>query len=173
MKTAVFFFLALAVSCGDERGTPNRDQQMPTADSMIDDNIAAVKLEQHDIDLYATRIGLSLITTGTGIRYRMLRNADAPDAKPDQWAKVNYRLELLNGDSAYASEPGYPESFHIGMDDVESGLHEAIQLMGPGDSALIVIPSYRAHGIIGDQDRIPMRSTVVYHLGLVSVSDRR
>ena len=166
MKTAVFFFLALAVSCGDERGTPNRDQQMPTADSMIDDNIAAVKLEQHDIDLYATRIGLSLITTGTGIRYRMLRNADAPDAKPDQWAKVNYRLELLNGDSAYASEPGY-------RDNVESGLHEAIQLMGPGDSALIVIPSYRAHGIIGDQDRIPMRSTVVYHLGLVSVSDRR
>ena len=120
MKTAVFFFLALAVFCGDERGTPNRDQQMPTADSMIDDNIAAVKLEQHDIDLYATRIGLSLITTGTGIRYHMLRNADAPDAKPDQWAKVNYRLELLNGDSAYASEPGYPESFHIGMDDVES-----------------------------------------------------
>lgn len=173
MKLSLILCLVLAVSCGDEHGVPVRDEPMPNMDTMIDDNKTAVKLEQHDIDLYATRIGVPLITTGTGVRYHLIRNADAPDAMPEQWAKVNYRLELLNGDSAYASEPGHPESFHIGMDDVESGLHEAIQLMGPGDSALIVIPSYRAHGLIGDRNRIPMRSTVVYHLGLVSVSDRR
>jgi FKBP-type peptidyl-prolyl cis-trans isomerase len=59
------------------------------------------------------------------------------------------------------------------MDNVESGLHEAIQLLSPGDSALFVIPSYRAHGLIGDQDRIPMRSTLVYRVGLVAVSNTR
>ncbi|HMC98075.1 MAG TPA: FKBP-type peptidyl-prolyl cis-trans isomerase, partial [Flavobacteriales bacterium] len=88
-----------------------------------------------------------------------------------EWATVNYRLELINGDSAYASEPGKPESFKIEMDDVESGLHEAIQELSPGDSAIVIIPSYRAHGLIGDQQRVPMRSTVVYHIGLVKVSE--
>ena len=56
------------------------------------------------------------------------------------------------------------------MDNVESGLHEAIQHLSPGDSAVIVIPSYRAHGLIGDQDKVPMRSSVVYRIGLVSVT---
>ena len=40
------------------------------------------------------------------------------------------------------------------------------------DSAIIVIPSYRAHGLIGDQDRIPMRSSIVYRLGVVAITDR-
>jgi FKBP-type peptidyl-prolyl cis-trans isomerase len=53
---------------------------------------------------------------------------------------------------------------------VESGLHEGVQLLSPGDSAILVIPSYRAHGLIGDQDRIPMRSSVVYRVGLVKLS---
>ena len=38
----------------------------------------AVKLEQRDIDLYAERIGLPLIATGTGIRYHLFR--DVPGA---------------------------------------------------------------------------------------------
>jgi FKBP-type peptidyl-prolyl cis-trans isomerase len=55
---------------------------------------------------------------------------------------------------------------------VESGLHEAIQLLSPGDSALFIIPSYRAHGLVGDMEQIPMRSTVVYHIGLVRLSGK-
>ncbi len=173
MKVMIPILLGLAVSCGEDGRVPVRGPKMPSADEMMLENKNAVKLEQHDIDLYAQRIGLPMVITGTGVRYHLIRDLGAPRAKPDQWAKVNYRLELLNGDSAYASEPGHPESFKIGMDDVESGLHEAIQFLGPGDSALIVIPSYKAHGLIGDQDRIPMRSTVVYRLGLVAVSEDR
>ena len=65
------------------------------------------------------------------------------------------------------------DRFLVEMDDVESGLHEAIQLMSPGDSAVVLIPSYRAHGLIGDQDRIPMRSSLVYHIGLLKLSDNK
>ena len=45
--------------------------------------------------------------------------------------------------------------------------------MSPGDSAMIIIPSYRAHGLAGDQNKIPMRSSVVYHIGLVKLSGER
>jgi FKBP-type peptidyl-prolyl cis-trans isomerase len=45
-------------------------------------------------------------------------------------------------------------------------------LLSPGDSALFIIPSYRAHGLVGDMEQIPMRSTVVYHIGLVRLSGK-
>ena len=158
-------------ACGGDGRVPVRKQTTPPAsDTLVKENRDAVKLEQHDIDLYAKRTGLELKSTGTGIRYLLVRDSAGPQAKPDQWAKVNYTVHLLNGDSAYASAPGKPESFMVEMDQVESGLHEAIQLLSAGDSAVIVIPSYRAHGLIGDQQRIPMRSTIVYHLGVVGVS---
>jgi FKBP-type peptidyl-prolyl cis-trans isomerase len=173
MKILVPILLSLFVACGEDGRVPVRQTTMPSAEDMLKENRNAVQLEDHDIDLYAQRIGLPLKSTGRGVRYLLVRDVEGPTAKADQWAKVNYKVELINGDSAYATKPGQPESFLVEMDQVESGLHEAIQLMSPGDSALVVIPSYRAHGLIGDQDRIPMRSTVVYRIGLVSATDSR
>ncbi|MCB0770431.1 MAG: FKBP-type peptidyl-prolyl cis-trans isomerase [Flavobacteriales bacterium] len=173
MKLGSTCALVLFMACGGDGRVPVRHVEVPSEEDLVKENRDAVKLEQRDIDLFAERSGLPLIPTGTGVRYHLYRDVTGDRARPDQWAKVNYRLELINGDSAYASEPGHPESFVIEMDNVESGLHEAIQLLSPGDSALFVIPSYRAHGLIGDQDRIPMRSTLVYRVGLVAVSNTR
>ncbi len=172
MKILGAIILGAAVSCGGDGRAPVRHGTMPTPDELVKENMDAIRLEERDIDLYAERNGLALTKSSTGVRLLFVRNAEGQVARPDQWAKVNYVVELLNGDTAYSTEPGRPESFVVEMDQVESGLHEAIQLMSPGDSALVVIPSYRAHGLIGDQDRIPMRSTVVYRIGLVAVTDR-
>lgn len=169
MKVFSIVLLSLFMACGGDGRVPTQPQAMPSADDVLKQNRDAVKLEDHDIDLFAKRIGLDLIPTGRGVRYHLIRDVESPNAMTGQWATVNYSLQLINGDTAYVTEQGKPESFLIEQDNVESGLHEAIQLMGPGDSALIVIPSYRAHGLSGDQDRIPMRSTLVYRLGLVSV----
>ncbi len=139
---------------------------------MIEENRTAVKLEDRDINLYVQRYGLEMTPTGRGVRYQLLRDVEGVNVRPGQWAFIHYRVELLNGDTAYASEPGSPEAFLVEMDDVESGLHEGIQMLSPGDSAIVIIPSYRAHGLIGDQDRIPPRSSVVYHLGLERVSGK-
>lgn len=166
---AAFLFASFLAACNGAGTTPVTTQEQHGQD-MLQENRVAIKLENRDIDLYVKRYGLELETSGTGVRHRLLRDVEGVTAKPGEWAAVNYRMELLNGDSAYASEPGRPESFMIEMDDVESGLHEAIQKLSPGDSAIIIIPSYRAHGLIGDQDRIPMRSSVVYRIGLVKVS---
>lgn len=129
-----------------------------------------MRLEDRDIGLYVSRHGLSPTMSGTGVRLQMLRDQPGDPVHPEQLVAVNYRLELLNGDTAYATAAGRPESFRVEHDDVESGLHEAIQAMSPGDSAIIIIPSYRAHGLIGDMERVPPRSSVVYHLGVVRVS---
>ncbi|MEO8591650.1 MAG: FKBP-type peptidyl-prolyl cis-trans isomerase [Flavobacteriales bacterium] len=170
MKSVTVIAMVILAGCGSHGNTAVEPQEAPKPIDLFAENRDAVKLENRDIDLYAQRNSLELEKSGTGVRHRLLRDSAGPTARPGEWATVNYRMELLNGDSAYASEPGKPESFKIEEDDVESGLHEAIQKLSPGDSAVIIIPSYRAYGLIGDQQRVPMRSSVVYHIGLVKVS---
>lgn len=171
MRTAVILGILAAMGCGDREGrVPGTQRQQPTQESLIEGNKEALRLEEKDIERYVERSGLPFKTTARGVRYVILRDEPGATASPDQWATLNYRLELLNGDTAYATDPGKPETFKVEMDDVESGLHEGVQLLSPGDSAILVIPSYRAYGLIGDQDRIPMRSSLVYRVGLVKLS---
>lgn len=162
--------LVLFLGCGQEGSAPVVQRQMPDSEALIKENRDAIKLEDRDIDRYVERYGIQAQRTGRGVRYQLLRDVPGEAPRPEQWVSINYRVELLNGDTAYRSEPGKPESFKVDMDDVESGLHEGIQYMSPGDSAIIIIPSYRAHGLIGDMDRIPMRSSLVYRIGLVKVT---
>ena len=162
-------FLMIACAGPDaEHGTP-----VPDNGSLIADNQQALRMETRDIDLYVQRHALSMTSTGTGVRYALVRDAEGATAKPDQLVSVNYRMELLSGTECYSSAPGLPESFRVEHDDVESGLHEAIQFMGTGDSAILIIPSHRAFGLIGDMDKVPMKSTVVYRIGLVKVSNTK
>ena len=174
MKIWLISCFFLAMGCGGG-SIPSAVEEDPVVDqeALIKFNQNAVRQENLDIDHYAEQHGLKVSKTGRGLQYCIVRNVEGPNALPDQWATVSYRVELLNGDTAYATKPGEPESFLVEMDDVESGLHEAIQLMSPGDSAVVLIPSYRAHGLIGDQDRIPMRSSLVYHIGLLKLSDNK
>jgi FKBP-type peptidyl-prolyl cis-trans isomerase len=56
----------------------------------------------------------------------------------------------------------------VGRDNVESGLHEAIQLMRKGDRAKFDLPSFRAFGLTGE-GKIPMNASVVYDIYLVEI----
>lgn len=161
--------LALLGACNGEGEQRSKDPVRESKD-LVQVARDAVKLEDRDIDLYERRTGFELHRSGTGVRHRILRDAPGDSIASGQWARVNYRMELLNGDTAYLTLPGEAESFLVEHDNVESGLHEAIQHLSPGDSAVIIIPSYRAHGLIGDMDKVPPRSSVVYFIGLVAIT---
>jgi FKBP-type peptidyl-prolyl cis-trans isomerase FkpA len=138
-----------------------RDQQMMTTNRVI------AEREERDIEDWVKRQGVDMDRTGTGVRIKLVRDSSGLAVKPQQMVAVNFSVSLLNGTVCYASDPGTPFVFRVEEDDVASGLHEGIQHLSPGDSAVIVIPSHRAFGLIGDQDKIPGRSTVVYRIGLV------
>jgi len=36
-----------------------------------------------------------------------------------------------------------------------------------GDAAIIILPSHLAFGLLGDQDMIPPRSTVIYEIEII------
>jgi FKBP-type peptidyl-prolyl cis-trans isomerase len=174
IRTLSVLAAVLLTGCGDRQGKlSSKPRPAPQQEQRIKDNQDALQQEERQIDRYVRRIGLPFQRSPLGVRYLILRDAPGPTMRPGQWATLHYRVELLNGDTAYSTAGQGPESFLVERDDVESGLHEAVQLLSPGDSAVFILPSYRAHGIAGDSDRIPMRSSVVYRVGVAKVTDRR
>ena len=54
--------------------------------------------------------------------------------------------------------------------DIESGLHEALKYMCTNDKALFILPSHLAHGLIGDQDKIPPLQSLIYDIHLIKIN---
>ena len=172
MKYPVYILLLLFIACGDNRTQPPArvgHRIAPPDNSLVDENKRMAQREESDIQDWIKRQGGSMLATGTSLRYKLVRDVPGDTAEPGQLAVLNYTVHLLNGDTCYASPPGEPASFRIEHADVESGLQEGIQHLSVGDSAVLVIPSALAFGLLGDRNKIPMRSTVVYHIGLVAL----
>jgi FKBP-type peptidyl-prolyl cis-trans isomerase len=165
--------LLVLTACGQNGQTPPPSPAMDRKEELIDENKRWAEREARDIDLWVRRQGVPFNRSGTGLRWRLVRDVPGDTARPEQLARVHYRLGLLSGDTCYTTEPGRPEDFRVEHDDVESGLHEAIQHLSVGDSAVVVIPSHRAHGLVGDQNKVPMRSPVIYYIGLDRLTDPR
>ena len=172
MKSAPLFLFVLLFACdGDGTAPPAKvgSAQQGPDEALIDENKQLARREALDIEAWITRNGLRMEDTGTGVRVKLIEDSIGANAVPLQTASIDFNVSLINGTVCYVSAPGEPEDFVIEKDNVESGLHEAIQRMSVGDSAVIVIPSHRAYGLAGDSKKIPMRSTVIYRLRLVGL----
>ena len=172
MRFPVCILMLILVACGEGRTPPSArvgHHTAPPDNRLLDENKRMAEREESDIRNWVVRQGVPMISAGTGLRYKLVRDVPGDTARPGQVAVLNYAVFLLNGDSCYSSAPGSPASFRIEHADVESGLQEGVQHLSVGDSAVLVIPSALAFGLIGDRDKIPMRSTVVYHIGLVKL----
>ncbi len=171
--TIIFFLsVVLLFSCGEshKKATKQIDiQSKEFQDKLIDANKMYVKRESDEIDQYVAHKGWQMTISGTGLRYMIIKNGKGPLAKPDQHAKVNFKISLLDGTLCYTSDVAGPKEFLIGRDNVESGLHEGIQYLHLGDKAILILPSYMAHGLIGDESKVPPHASVIYELELLSL----
>jgi FKBP-type peptidyl-prolyl cis-trans isomerase len=160
----VFYFF----SCKQEKKQIPHFTAKELRDTLIKVNKKFVETENDRINKYIRRRGLNVIETGTGLRYAIIKRGSGMRAKNGMIARVKYRVSLLNGTVCY-DKTDKVEEFLIGMDDVESGLHEGITYMHVGDKAILILPSHLAHGLIGDLNKIPPQSAIVYEIELVGL----
>ena len=98
-----------------------------------------------------------------------LQNGKGDSAHSGDDVKVNYKISLLDGTECYSSDKDGAYEFKVEGDAIESGLHEAIQLMRVGDKAKFILPFHLAHGLHGDDENIPPISTIVVDLELLEI----
>lgn len=172
MKYCQFFifliFLSACSSNGDEMilADPNWSQ-----DESSDMNAQFSAEEDEEIELFLqTHADWKMTETGSGLRYMVYYKSESTDsAKAGQTVMVDFEISLLNGDICYSSASKGPEQFVVEKSDIESGLHEGIKNLCVGDKAKFIIPSHAAHGLIGDTEKIPPLSTVIYDIELLKI----
>jgi FKBP-type peptidyl-prolyl cis-trans isomerase FkpA len=129
---------------------------------------------QHDeINQYILQHKWDMKMTTSGLRFMLLKTGNGSLAKNGQYAIVAYKIFLLDGTLCYTADKKNPKKLLVGKDNVEAGLHEGIQLMHVGDQMRFILPSHLAHGLTGDQSKIPPLASVVYEVELLELSDNK
>lgn len=173
LKLYLFIFLgtlSFVTSCNrNNTAKPVNIESQAFKEKLIDANKMYVKQESDEIDRYVEHHNWKMTTTGTGLRYMITKNGTGAQAEDAKRAKVNYKISLLDGTLCYSSDSTGAKEFLIGQDNVESGLHEGIKYMHVGDKAVMILPSHLAHGLVGDDSKIPPHASVMYELELLSL----
>ena len=160
----------LLLSCGNDRVKQKQDVDPDKLkEQLVKVNKYEMEKESDEINQYILHHNWQMQKTGTGLRYMFLKNGTGDSARSGDLVKVNYNISLLDGTQCYSSDKNGAYEFKVEGDAIESGLHEAIQLMRIGDKAKFILPCYLAHGLHGDDASIPPLSTIIVDMELLEI----
>ena len=109
-----------------------------------------------------------VITTESGLQYKVITRGDGPMPADTSNVTVNYEGRLINGDVFDSSyDNGEPVSFRL--DRVIPGWTEGVQLMPVGSTFEFYIPSNLGYGERGNS-RIPGNSVLIFKVELISIN---
>jgi FKBP-type peptidyl-prolyl cis-trans isomerase len=176
----LFFVLSLIFigACQDfgSKSQQNEDiklkQNTKPKNSTIEVHREFLKREQQSIQNYIADRDLSMQRNGTGIYYQIEADSDVDNpikAQSGDDVSYHYKISLLNGSELYSSAENEPALLRVDKEDAEIGLHDALKLMSVGDKGLFILPSHRAFGVSGDQNKIPPFTALVYDLEIVEI----
>ncbi|MFN5296322.1 MAG: FKBP-type peptidyl-prolyl cis-trans isomerase [Flavobacteriales bacterium] len=171
MRTLLpFIALLFIAACKGKSPSPMTEQDMARAQKdLVEENRRQHNAEMKNIKEYIEKSGVPMEETSTGLHYRIYENGTGPKALKDEHVWIAYSIGLLDGTICYTADVTNPKHVHIGHDNVESGLHEALQLMRAGDKARFIFPSHLAFGFTGDSQKIPQNASVIYDIQLLRI----
>lgn len=131
-----------------------------------------VEIDREKIEAYIERHQLEEVKQNeSGLYYLVWGQPTGNKVKKGNTVVFNYSVSLLDGTLCYKSEGGKPKEFVVGYGGVESGLEMAMLLMYQGQKGKFILPPHLAHGLLGDNDKIPPRSVIVYDVHLLLIID--
>ncbi len=168
----VYSTTLLQLSCGNNQTHVTKKTDLESKefkDKLVDANKIYVKRESDEIDQYVKHKKWRMTTTGSGLRYMITQKGSGLSPQTEQHVKLNFKISLLDGTLCYSSDSTGSYEFVVDKSSVETGLHEGVKYMHVGDKAVLILPSHLAYGLIGDENRIPPRASVLYDLELLSI----
>lgn len=168
VKYLIFMLLLSFISCGEK---PQKQAETLSKSemksSMEKANRYLLNEEETDIENYIKRHGLAMTSTGTGLRYQILKQGSEQKIGKGERVTLEYELHSIAGDLIYSSEKEGVKDFVVGEGVVESGLDEAMTYLHRGDVAKLIIPFHLGFGLHGDDNRIPEYATLVYTIKII------
>lgn len=154
----------LAASCG---GKVKRDDGTEKEYSIFNENLIAankylVKEDAERTAQYIKRRSWKMTDGEGGIQYMICAHGNGDSIAIRPTLSMDYRVELLDGTICYDSQTDGKKELTVGASEMEPGMTRTFRRLCHGDSAVLILPPHYAKGLIGDMDRIPPHSVVVY-----------
>ncbi len=132
--------------------------------NLITANKYLVKEDAEHIKNYIKRRNWQMIDGEGGLKYMITSHGEGDSVKLAPSLTMDYRVELLDGTLCYSSETDGSKQIVFGSSEMEPGLIRAFQTLCHGDKAVFILPPHFAKGLIGDMNKIPPHSVIVYFL---------
>ena len=160
---SLFFFI---ISCR-ERTDKSKSSYRPGREEMADVNRYIIQKDRERIQSYSERKGLKMTETSTGLWYCITIDGNGELFKENDRIVYNYQCFLLDGTLCYTSDDKGPNDIRLGRAELPAGLNEGLRLLRPGSEAVFILPPFLAYGLIGDGNKIPPRSPIVYNIQVI------
>lgn len=172
---AILFLITVSIYVA---GCTSNEQKIVTTDSteaiikehLINANKELTMEEQLTIEAYINRNGLTLEATSSGLRYQILKAGMGDSIQLGDKVLIKYEVYLLDGTLCYKTDSGQTLLVKVGQFDIPAGMHEALQSMRIGDKWQLLVPSHLAYGLTGDNNKIPMSSTLNVYMEAIEKS---
>ena len=153
-----------AVSCGSK---VKRDDESQKEYSIFNENLITankylVKEDAERTAQYIKRRSWKMTEGDGGIKYMVCDYGKGDSITIDPKIVMDYRVELLDGTICYDSQTDGKKELTVGASEMDPGLTRTFRNLCHGDSAVLILPPHYAKGLIGDMDKIPPHSVVVY-----------
>jgi FKBP-type peptidyl-prolyl cis-trans isomerase FkpA len=162
---ALFPVILLSCNSGNQQ---SRNHKVPGKKELADLNRYMIAKDRERIENYIARKQLVMTETQSGLWYMIRKEGSGDFLKTNDRIFLEYECNLLDGSPCYSSDKTGPKEVILGKSRIETGLDQGLRMLKPGGEAIFIIPPFLAWGIVGDGDRIPSRSIVVYSVRIIS-----
>ena len=158
-------FALLAVACHQP---PVIDATQPQGadikENLINANRVIGQAEDTQIRSYAARRGWQPQQCSNGAYLERTRPGSGPLLEDDDTVALAYRVEALNGSVLY---DGVRDTVVLGQHQPTVGVDAALHGQQRGSTLRLLLPSSLAYGVVGDGDKVPARTVLVYHISIL------
>jgi len=112
-----------------------------------------------------------VVTTPSGLQYKVVTKGDGPKPTAEDKVSVHYRGTLIDGkvfDSSY--DRGEPATF--GVTQVIQGWQEALQMMPVGSKWMVYIPADLGYGARGAGRDIGPNAALIFEVELLAIEGK-
>ena len=138
----------------------------------LDEKKRLIAFENKLIESYIAQdstTNYNVATNGFWYSYIKQNKLETQVPKFGNEVEISYNLTDLSGNVFYSKEELGIKKYVIDKEDFIPGLQEGIKLMKVGETITFVIPSYRAFGLVGDENRIGINQTIKSTVTLISI----
>jgi len=174
VSNLILIFSLIFFSCNNKgkESDKNNTKQQYSKESLQKINQMLVEKDVEVIKNYIERRGWDMKMTEAGLWYMIYREGNGKNIEKDDYITLDYSVWLMDGTLCYTSDSLGSKSFIVGKGGVEAGLELGILMLKEGSKARFIIPPHLAHGLIGDNKKIPARATIIYDVEILDVNKK-